>query len=57
VQDQIDLGTKNENAMNEPIRVYVNARVNHIYALMDLNVSMSELARVSGWDAAAPTGE
>jgi outer membrane protein TolC len=56
VQDQIDLGTKNENAMNEPIRVYVNARVNHIYSLMDYNVALSELARASGWDNAAPTG-
>jgi outer membrane protein TolC len=57
VQDQIDLGTKNENAMNEPIRAYVNARVNHIYSLMDLNVGMSELARVSGWDNSAPKAE
>jgi hypothetical protein len=23
---------------------------------MDLNVAVSELARVSGWDSAAPTG-
>lgn len=57
VQDAIDLGTKNENAMNEPIRVYVNSRVNHVYALMDYNVALSELARVSGLDAAAPTGQ
>lgn len=56
VQDSIDLGTKNENAMNEPLRVYVNARVSHIYALMDFNIALSDLARVSGWDSAAPTG-
>jgi outer membrane protein TolC len=57
VQDQIDLGTKNENAMQEPIRLFLNARVNHVYALMDYNVAQSELARVSGWDAASPVGE
>ncbi len=56
IQDAIDLGTKNENSMNEPLRLYVNARVNHMYALMDYNVALSELARVSGWDSAAPTG-
>lgn len=56
IKDAIDLGTKSENAMNEPLRLYFNARVNHMYALMDYNVAMSELARVSGWDAAAPTG-
>jgi hypothetical protein len=34
----------------------VNARVQHLYALFDYNVALSELARVSGWDSAAPTG-
>ncbi len=56
VQDAIDLGTKNENSLNEPLRAYINARVNHMYALMDFNVGLSELARTSGWDSAAPTG-
>ena len=56
MQDPIDLGTKDESALNEPLRVYVNARVTHIYALMDFNIALCELARVSGWDAAAPTG-
>lgn len=56
VQDAIDIGTKDERAMNEPLRVYVGTRVAHLYALMDLNINMSELARVSGWDTAAPTG-
>ena len=40
----------------EPLRVFVDARVNHVQALMDLSVAMSDLARASGWDAAAPTG-
>ncbi|MEO8801526.1 MAG: TolC family protein, partial [Polyangiaceae bacterium] len=57
VQEAIDLGNKDDGALNEPLRVYVNAKVNHLYALMDYNVQMSELARVSGWDSAAPTGQ
>jgi outer membrane protein TolC len=56
VQDHIDLGTSDERALLEPLRAYGNARVAHLYALMDLNVTMSNLALVSGWDGAAPTG-
>jgi outer membrane protein TolC len=56
VQDAIDLGSKDEKALIEPLRGYMDARVNHVYALMDVNVALSELARVSGWDAAAPSG-
>jgi outer membrane protein TolC len=57
VQDMIDLGTRDEGALLEPLRSYGNSRVAHLFALMELNVAMSELARVSGWDASAPTGE
>jgi hypothetical protein len=56
VQDAIDLGSKQEKDLVEPLRAYVDARVNHVTALLDLNVSLSDLARVSGWDGAAPTG-
>jgi outer membrane protein TolC len=56
VQDHIDLGTWNENALNFPLRSYLNARVQHLTALMDFNVAMSNLALVSGWDSAAPQG-
>ena len=56
VQDQIDLGTKSEKDMMFPLRNYIDARVNHEQALMDLNVALSDLARASGWDSAAPTG-
>ncbi len=56
-QDAIDLGNKDERALLEPLRVYVNSRVSHLYALLDLNIAMSDLARVSGWDSAAPSGE
>jgi len=56
VQDSIDIGTVDERALLEPLRLYANARLQHLNALMDLNVAMSELARASGWDGAAPTG-
>jgi len=57
VQDAIDLGEKDEKALIEPLRNYLDSRVNHVYALMDYNIALSELARVSGWDSAAPTGD
>ena len=55
-QDHIDLGTWNETSLNWPLRGYLNARVQHLQALMDYNVAMSNLALVSGWDSAAPQG-
>jgi hypothetical protein len=54
VQDKSDLGTAEEPALTEPLRYYINARVQHIVALMDCNVTQSQLALASGWDAAAP---
>jgi outer membrane protein TolC len=54
--DHIELGTWDERALLEPLRAYGNARVQHLYALMDYNVAMSSLAQASGWDSAAPTG-
>jgi outer membrane protein, multidrug efflux system len=56
VQDHIDLGTWDERALMDPLRAYGNARVQHLYALMDYNVAMSNLALTCGWDAAAPSG-
>jgi len=56
VESAIDLGTKDERAIIEPLRLYVYAKFEHERALNDLNINMSDLARVSGWDAAAPTG-
>ncbi|MCL2449377.1 MAG: TolC family protein [Polyangiaceae bacterium] len=53
-QDAIDLGTNDERALLEPLRVYGNARVQHLYALYDYDVSLSNLALASGWDSAAP---
>ena len=57
VQDSIDLGAADERAFADALRAYGNARVQHLYALMDYNVSMSGLALASGWDSAAPTGQ
>lgn len=56
VQDHIDLGTWDERALLWPLRSYLNARVQHLTALMDYNLTMASLAQVSGWDAAAPSG-
>jgi multidrug efflux system outer membrane protein len=56
VQDHIDLGTWDERALMDPLRAYGNARVQHLYALMDYNIAMSNLALASGWDSAAPSG-
>jgi outer membrane protein TolC len=55
-QDHIDLGTWDENYLVEPLRLYAGARINHLQALMDYNVTMSALAQASGWDNAAPSG-
>jgi outer membrane protein TolC len=55
IQDAIDLGTRDDRQIIEPLRAYVFARANHVQALMDFNLALCELARVTGWDAAAPT--
>jgi multidrug efflux system outer membrane protein len=56
VQDSIDLGSSDERTLLDPLRVYGNARIQHLRALMDYNVMLSTLALASGWDSAAPTG-
>jgi outer membrane protein, multidrug efflux system len=54
VRDAIDLGTKDDRAVTEPLRYYLNSRAEHIRSLFDLHIALSELARVCGWDAVAP---
>jgi multidrug efflux system outer membrane protein len=54
VQGQIDLGTSDEKGLAEPLRAYINARAQHLVAIMDYNLAQSQLALASGWDAAAP---
>ena len=54
VHDAIDLGTKDESALVEPLRMLLLARANHLQALMDTNMTRAELARLTGWENAAP---
>lgn len=54
VRDAIDLGTKDESALLEPLRMLVVARANQLQALMDTNLTRAELARLTGWENAAP---
>jgi multidrug efflux system outer membrane protein len=56
VQDHIDLGTWADRDLTFPLRAYLNARVQHLTALMDYNLAMCNLAMASGWDSAAPHG-
>jgi outer membrane protein TolC len=56
VQDSIELGTVDERSLHEPLRLYADARSNHLIALMDFNVALSLLAMQTGWDSAAPHG-
>lgn len=53
VENAIDLGTKDERALLEPLRTFVNARISQLQALMDSNLTRAELARVSGLDDAS----
>jgi outer membrane protein TolC len=54
VRDAIELGTKDESALVEPLRHFVQARANQLQALMDTNMTRAELARLTGWENAAP---
>jgi multidrug efflux system outer membrane protein len=55
VQAQIDLGTQDEKALSEALRAYINARAQHLLAIMDANLTQSQLALASGLDSAAPS--
>ena len=54
VHDAIELGTKDESALVEPLRMLMHARANQLQALMDTNMTRAELARLTGWESAAP---
>jgi outer membrane protein TolC len=54
IKDQIDLGTLDEKALTEPLRAYINARAMHLLAILDANMTQSQLALASGLDSAAP---
>ena len=54
INAQIDLGTADEKTLAEPLKAYINARAQHLVAIMDVNLAQSQLALASGWDGAAP---
>ena len=53
VQAEVERGAKDTGALTEPLQYYLDARVNHLTALVDYDVALAELARVTGWDGAA----
>jgi len=57
VQQGIDIGTLEEEELLEPAKAYALQRFNVLNAVMELDMAMSKLAKVTGWDAIAPTGE
>lgn len=56
VQQGIDIGTQDEKDLVDPARQYALQRLSHLNAMNDLNVALSKLALVTGWDAIAPDG-
>lgn len=54
VQQGIDIGTQESKDLVDPARQYATQRFAHLSAIMDLNVALSKLAQVTGWDAVAP---
>jgi outer membrane protein TolC len=52
----IDLGTQEERDLVDPARQYALQRFSHLNAIMDLNVALSKLALVTGWEEIAPDG-
>jgi outer membrane protein TolC len=56
IQQGIDIGTQEAKDLVDPAKAYAEQRFNHMNALMDLNVALSKLALVTGWDAIAPEG-
>lgn len=56
VQSGIDVGTMEEKDLLEPAKTYALQRFNMLNAIMELDMAMSKLAHVTGWDAIAPDG-
>jgi outer membrane protein TolC len=56
VTQGIDLGMQEEKDLVDPARQYALQRFSHLNAMMDLNVAISKLALVTGWDEIAPDG-
>jgi outer membrane protein TolC len=56
VQQGIDVGTLPDKDLIDPAKAYATNRFNQLNAMMELDLAMSRLARVTGWDAIAPDG-
>jgi outer membrane protein TolC len=57
VQQGIDIGTLESDELLDPAKAYALQRYNVLKATMELDVAMSKLAKVTGWDAIAPSGK
>lgn len=56
VQQGIDVGTLADKDLIDPAKAYATNRYNQLNATMELDLAMSRLARVTGWDVIAPDG-
>lgn len=56
ISQGIDLGTQEEKDLVDPARQYALQRFSHLNAIMDLNLALSKLALVTGWEDIAPDG-
>jgi outer membrane protein TolC len=56
VQQAIDIGTMEENEIIDPAKAWAEHRYNVLNAIMNYNLAVSNLAKVTGWDAIAPGG-
>jgi len=56
VQQGIDVGTVEQKELLDPAKAYAQNRFNALNATMELDMAMSRLAKVTGWDAIAPDG-
>lgn len=56
VEQGIDVGTQEEKDRLEPAKAYALHRFNLLSAIMELDLAMGKLAKVTGWDEIAPDG-
>ncbi|MBW2524214.1 MAG: TolC family protein [Deltaproteobacteria bacterium] len=54
VQQAIDVGTMDDDEIMDPAKSYAEHRYNVLRAIMEYNVALSKLSKVTGWDAIAP---
>jgi outer membrane protein TolC len=56
VQQAISAGTLEEDELLDPAKAYAEQRYNVLNAIMEYNLALAKLAKVTGWDAIAPGG-